>query len=105
MDPSSPKVRDTKQQIKNNSTASVLGNEALWMEIRDAVYKFFPEQNIKWRHEMHHQWRAPSKQHGIRRSHGSECRLKQQHVRDDRPGRPEPELFLLVFRTMNFDYF
>src|SRR5262249_46158413 len=104
MDPPSPKPRDAEQQIKKQSLPPLLSNETLRMKIRDAVDKMFLEHNIKWRDEMLHQRRAASKPHGIRRSHSAKCRFKQQEVRGNRPNRPEPKLFLLVFRTMDFNH-
>ena len=87
IDTTSPELRETQQQAKNQSAASALGDQALRMKVRDAIDELLPEQEIEWRDEMHHQRRTAGKEHRIRPPHRAEM-LRRAAARSRQPSRP-----------------
>jgi len=55
------------------------------MKIRDAIDQLLPKQKIERRYEVHHQWRAAGKEHGICPPHRLERRSKQQEIGPNSP--------------------
>src|SRR5262249_42904038 len=105
IDTATPKVGEVEEPAKKQPAAPTLGDEALRMEIHDAIDETFPEHHVEWRYEMQHQRWAAGKQHRIRPPHGSEHRGKQHHVGKNRPRQPRCEFVSLVGAPMDPDHF
>ena len=92
IDSTSPELREPQQQAKKTARASALGDQALRMEIRDAIDELLPEQEIERRNEMQHQRRTAGKEDRIRPPHRCKRGAQQQQVRDDWSRQAAPQI-------------